>query len=84
MMQDLPDDCIREILLRMTDHRDIVATGATESRTKDLSEELALWRGLCLFHFDNIQINQLLKGNTQNLDTYTTEDWKRLYQRLMK
>ncbi len=32
MMSDLPDDCIRKILLRMTDHKDIVNTGATEVR----------------------------------------------------
>ena len=83
MMSDLPDDCIREILLRMTDHKDIVNTGATESRANELSEEKSLWRDLCLFHFDNIQINTLLKPG-QNLEIFTTEEWKQLYKRLIK
>ena len=82
-MSDLPDDCIREILLRMTDHKDIVNMGATESRANELSEEKSLWRDLCLFHFDNIQINTLLKPG-QNLETFTTEEWKQLYKRLIK
>ena len=83
MLSDLPDDCIREILMRMTDHKDIVNTGATESRNNDLSEDLTLWRNLCLFHFDNIQINKLLKPG-QDLETFGTEDWKQFYKRLMK
>ena len=82
-MSDLPDDCIREILSRMTDHLDIVNTGATQSRANELSEEKTLWRNLCLFHFDNIQIHKLLKPG-QNLEAFTTEDWKLLYKRLMK
>ena len=82
-ISDLPDDCVRQILSRFTDHKDIVNTGLTEARTFELSKEHSLWKDLCLFHFDNIQILSLTKIGT-DLQTYTAADWKALYSRLVK
>ncbi len=42
-----------------------------------------LWRDLCLFHFDNSQLMAVNKNN-KDLSQFTTEDWKFLYNRLLK
>ncbi len=39
MLSDLPDDCIREILHKMNDHRSLVETGKTNTRNNELTED---------------------------------------------
>lgn len=82
-MSDLPDDCVREILARLTHHRDIINTGLTEERVFDLSQEKEIWKDLCLFHFDNFQILSLIADESQ-LQNYQSADWKSLYKKLVK
>ena len=82
-MSDLPDDCIREILTRLSDHRDVINTGMTEPRAHNLAEEKGLWKELCLFHFDNQQIYSVIKKG-DNLENLDSEGWKNLHTRLIK
>ena len=82
-LSDLPDDCVRQILLRFTDSQDIINTGLVDNRVFDLSQERTVWKDLCLFHFDNAQILSLT-SNGVNLQNLTSADWNTLYERLVK
>ena len=79
---DLPEECIRDILLCLTDGEDIIRTGLTGSKIQPLSEDNLLWKKLCFFHFNNRQINTFLPKNK----TYESQDvdWPYMYQRLVK
>ena len=79
-MSDLPDDVLREILLRLADHQDLVSAGQADSRTFSLSEDNFLWRDLCLFHFSKNQWHSVVRKG-EDLETL---DWKILYPRLVK
>ena len=79
-MSDLPDDCIREILLRLNNHQDLVNTGLTEVRTFQLIQETKFWRNLCIFHFTNEQWHNVLKRG----ECVDTLPWPVLYKRLVK
>lgn len=79
-LTDLPDDCIRQILLRLADHKDVVNAGLTDQRTFNLAEEQLLWKELCLFHFDPLQMCAVIRRN----ESMQQLSWKVLYLRLMK
>jgi len=79
-MSDLPDDCIREILLRLNNHQDLVNTGLTEVRTFQLVQEKQFWHNLCIFHFTNEQWSSVLKRD----ECIDTLPWPLLYKRLVK
>ena len=57
-----------------------MTTGLTDSRTLGLTQEMLLWRELCIFHFENRQICSVLKKD----ESLTTIDWQLLYKRLVK
>lgn len=81
---DLPSDCIRAILLRFTDGSDLINAGLAHQRTYSLAEEKTIWKDLCLFHFDNHQIQAVLRNQDINLEQLDAADWKLLYDRLTK
>lgn len=80
MFEDLPEDCIRDILLRLSDHRDIVHTGLTNSCIYDLSQEKLLWKQLCFYNFDNHQLLIFIPKDAEEDEV----DWKMIYRRCVK
>ena len=80
MLSDLPDDVLRKIMFCLADHRDLVNTGLTASRSFSLSEENAFWRHLCLFHFTNKQWLSVFRRG----EDIEALGWKALYSRLNK
>ncbi|KAK7492874.1 hypothetical protein BaRGS_00015821 [Batillaria attramentaria] len=83
MLAELPHDCMRNILLRIVDHKDVVHTGLTMQTLHELSQERWLWRDLCLFHFTNRQILTFLPKGAGDLEQDTV-DWKYIYMRCFK
>lgn len=79
-ISDLPDDVLRQIMLRLADHRDLVNTGLTDMRSFSLSEENSFWRNLCLYHFTNKQWLSVFRRG----EDIESIGWKRLYTRLAK
>ncbi|XP_071451132.1 F-box only protein 32 [Hetaerina americana] len=61
-LQNLPEECVREILLRLADHRDLESSaGAGSEVIRNLVYgEQRLWRELAQFHFTNAQIATVL------------------------
>lgn len=83
MFADLPHDCLRNILLRIVDHRDVVHAGLTTQALHDLSREGWLWRDLCFFHFTKRQILTFLPKGAGDAEQDNI-DWKYIYMRCFK
>ncbi|XP_022117701.1 F-box only protein 32 isoform X2 [Pieris rapae] len=76
-LHDLPEECIREILLRISDHRDLDSASSAWSVMASLCSEHRVWRELVNFHFTSQQIDSVQKTNA---DT----DWKKLFHQLRR
>lgn len=56
-LQNLPEECVREILLRLADHKDLENSSKAYTVMQNLSSEQRIWRELCSFHFTDSQIS---------------------------
>lgn len=65
-LEDLPEECIREIILRINDHRDLEASSAAWTLMKALASEQRVWRELTQFHFSKQQIDQIIQKQFSN------------------
>lgn len=59
--EDLPEECVREILFRLADHRDLLSAAEACGIAQKLSAEQRLWKRLCRFHFSPVQISFVLR-----------------------
>lgn len=55
--KELPEELVREILLRLSDYDDVVNTSLA-FRTPHLLDESHIWRELCRYHFTKQQVRQ--------------------------
>ncbi|XP_073947554.1 F-box only protein 25 isoform X3 [Choristoneura fumiferana] len=76
-LHDLPEECIREILLRIADHRDLDAASSAWSVMASVCSEQRTWRELVAFHFTRPQLDAVLKGKED-------VDWKAVFHQLRK
>ncbi|CAG9560925.1 unnamed protein product [Danaus chrysippus] len=76
-LHDLPEECIREILLRISDHRDLEAASSAWPVMASLCSEQQLWRELVNFHFTQQQIDSVNKDE-KNID------WNKVFHQLRK
>ncbi|OWF47289.1 F-box only protein 32-like [Mizuhopecten yessoensis] len=82
MFQDLPQDCVRCILERLSDHKDVLHIAMTSSSNLIIAEENSLWKQLCFFHFTD---RQLITFVPKELETgQRCIDWKYIYKRSVK
>lgn len=65
-LQDLPEECIREIILRINDHRDLESSSAAWTLMAALASEQRVWRELTQFHFTKQQIDQMIQKQFSN------------------
>ncbi|CAG9087386.1 unnamed protein product [Plutella xylostella] len=91
-LHDLPEECVREILLRIADHRDLDAASSAWNLMASLCSEQRIWRELVLFHFTPAQI----EGETEKKDEEGEDecennkkqkievDWKSVFHKLRK
>ncbi|GBP19379.1 F-box only protein 25 [Eumeta japonica] len=88
-LHDLPEECIREIILRIADHRDLDAASAAWSVMSSLCSEQRVWRELVQFHFTPTQLDSILtKLREEKVRRGQPEDdqldWKAAYHMLRK
>ncbi|XP_068910892.1 F-box only protein 25 [Tenebrio molitor] len=74
----LPEECIREIILRLSDHRDLTASAQACEQMAAIVGEQRIWRELTKFHFSPTQIDLVLPKNCEKID------WKEIYHSLKK
>lgn len=72
----LPEECIREILLRFSDHNDLATSAEVCPQMALIVKEQRTWRELTKFYFSPKQINSVLEIEQQ--------DWKNIYHKLRK
>lgn len=75
---NLPEECIREIILRLSDHRDLTASEQSCDQISSIVNEQRVWRELSKFHFTPQQIDVVLPQNNEKID------WKTVYHSLKK
>ncbi|XP_060861713.1 F-box only protein 32 isoform X1 [Metopolophium dirhodum] len=75
----LPEECVREVLLRLADHRDLERSAHAWGVMARLVDELRIWRELCQFHFSPRQIQSVIDSSPS-----TSEDWQLIYHKLRK
>jgi len=69
---DLPPECRREILLRLSDPRDIEASSEACEHLAVLAQEQRIWRELAQYHFTPQQIATTRQNNPG-------KDWKTIF-----
>ncbi|XP_050681053.1 F-box only protein 32 isoform X2 [Leptidea sinapis] len=76
-LHDMPEECVREILLRIADHRDLDAASSAWSVMASVCSEQRVWRELVSFHFSKHQVDSVHKADED-------PDWKKLFHQLRK
>ena len=56
LVNALPEECIREILLRLSDSRDLETASKTCETMKSVASEKRVWRELVQTHFTKMQV----------------------------
>ncbi|XP_018572215.1 F-box only protein 25 [Anoplophora glabripennis] len=74
----LPEECIREIILRLSDHRDLISSAQSCEQMASIVGEQRVWRELTKFHFTPQQIDLVLPKDNEKID------WKNIYHTLKK
>ncbi len=90
----LPVEMQREVIRRLDNGRDIVNVGLINSNLYRVSQELLIWRQLCLYHFggdtqnsSNSKLGEkilgLMRRQQDDIDTNDI-DWKNAYFKLRR
>ncbi|KAK8721526.1 hypothetical protein OTU49_012761 [Cherax quadricarinatus] len=80
-LQEVPEECIREILKRLDNHNDIRAAGEAYSLMAKVSEEKSIWRLLCRFHWTPAQIEHVI---LMHKELQVQKNWRKVYDRLRR
>lgn len=83
-LHDLPEECIREIILRISDHRDLESSSAAWGLMASLVSEQRVWRELTNFHYTEMQIKFIFDKLGILEEVKNVKDWKRVYHELRK
>jgi len=67
-LDDLPEECVREILMRLADHQDVLNAAEAYDVAHKISAEKRLWKRLCRFHFSPHQINFIIDEMSKERD----------------
>ncbi|KAI5719022.1 hypothetical protein M8J76_003926 [Diaphorina citri] len=78
-MEHLPEEVVREVLLRLTDHKDLENSSKAYSVMARVVDEQRIWRELTQFHFTQQQISFVL-----NTMPSPVQDWQAVYHKLRK
>ncbi len=79
LVQKLPEECIREIMLRLSNPKDVERAGDACQTMSKIAKERRVWRELVQTHFTKNQIDSVLKDRPD-----LANEWKSLYQRLRR
>ncbi|GLV45004.1 uncharacterized protein CBL_14424 [Carabus blaptoides fortunei] len=77
VLQQLPEECLREVALRLSDHHDLAASAQACEELAAVCSEQRIWRELTRFHFTAQQIEVVSTRND-------TTDWEKIYHALRR
>lgn len=82
-LTDMPVGVLRDILLRLSDYKDLINSGEAYDVMKTLVDEQHIWRELCKFHFTRQQIRIMLDSSkTKSMKSKT--DWQLMFHQLRR
>lgn len=80
-LHELPEECIREIILRISDYNDLESSSAAWSLMAALVSERRVWRELTQFHFSQEKINLII---ATKFSTDERKDWQKIFHALRR
>lgn len=80
-LQEIPEECVREILRRLDNHKDIESAGKAYSVMAKVSEENAIWKQLCSFHWTPHQIEHIIRLHKE---LEVKRNWQQVFDKLRK
>ncbi|CAG2120056.1 unnamed protein product, partial [Medioppia subpectinata] len=81
-LTDLPEELIREILLRLTDYKDLMNSGEAYNIMQSLLDEQHIWRQLCKYHYSRAQLRWLFANTTNTCTPDGKVDWEQVFHQL--
>lgn len=83
-LHDLPEECVREIILKLTDYKDLDASASAWSLMAALISEQRVWRELSHYHFTKQQIDVILDKMCLQDTKERHRNWQAIYHALRK
>ena len=80
-LTDLPEELIREILLRLTDYKDLMNSGQSYDIMQSILDEQHIWKQLCKYHFTRQQIRYINSSSNKKAEKI---DWEQTFHQLRK
>lgn len=80
MFTDLPKECIREIMLNFSDHRDLLHLGQCNLDLYYMTQDVSLWEHLTQFHFTEKQMLNFICEDDLGEGT----NWETVFQKCHK
>lgn len=81
---ELPEECIRKIILQMSDHKDLESAASAWSLMSYIVQEQKIWRELAKFHFTEAQIDSILLRLSLEDTPEKHRNWQTIYHALRK
>ncbi|XP_054716284.1 F-box only protein 25-like [Uloborus diversus] len=82
-LSDMPEGILREILLRLSDYKDLMNSSQACDDMKFLIAEQHIWKELCKFHFSREQL-QLFFESSQIKCVGVNMDWQLVFHQLRR
>ena len=82
--EELPEECIRKILLQLSDHKDLESSADAWSLMSFIIQEQRIWKELSHFHFTDSQIDQILEKMSLQDTKERHRNWQTIYHALRK
>ena len=83
-LTELPEECIRKIILEISDHKDLESAAKAWSLMNYIIQEQRIWRELSLFHFSKLQIDYILVKMSLIDTPERHRNWQTIYHALRK
>lgn len=83
-LTELPEECIRKIILQMSDHKDLESAAEAWSLMSYIVQEQRIWRELAKFHFTEQQIETILEKLSLEDTHERHRNWQTIYHALRK
>ncbi len=81
---ELPEECVRKIILHLSDHKDLESSAAAYSLMEFIIQEQRIWRELSYFHFTQIEIDYILDKLSLHDTDERHRNWQTIYHSLRK
>lgn len=79
-LHELPEEVVREIILKLNHHFDLNNLSTSSDLFKKLISESRIWREMCEYHFTDEQVTQMVQNSNNNGNI----SWEDIYHKLKR